>query len=130
MVLPPSVCSTDVGPPRRTSPPPGLRATDIGITWQGGHTFLYGVRVAGPEENIEDTRPLLATSTPYPLVREHPSCGMSTPRPLRPVCMEIPEMPTHRTGQEGRPGYRPAAPIQRFNNKSIGCPARTSTRKR
>ena len=32
-----------------------LRATDIGITWQGGDTFLHGVRVAGPEEDIEDT---------------------------------------------------------------------------
>ena len=48
---------------------------------------------------------------------------MSTPRPLRPVCMEIPETPTHRTGQEGRPSHRPAAPIQRFNNKSIRWPA-------
>ena len=100
-----------------------LRTTDIGITWQGVDTFLHGVRVAGPEEDIEDTRPRPATSTPYPPVREHPSCGMSTPQPLRPVCMESPEMPTHRTSQEGRPGYRPAAPIQRFNNKSIGWPA-------
>ena len=49
-----------------------LRATDIGITWQGGDTFLHGVRVAGPEEDIEDTRPRPATSTPYPPVREHP----------------------------------------------------------
>ena len=49
-----------------------LRATDIGITWQGGDTFLHGVRVAGPEEDIEDTRPRPATSTPYPTVREHP----------------------------------------------------------
>ena len=48
-----------------------LRATDIGITWQGG-TFLHGVRVAGPEEDIEDTRPRPATSTPYAPVREHP----------------------------------------------------------
>ena len=32
-----------------------LRASDIGITWQGGNTFLHGVRVAGPEEDIEDT---------------------------------------------------------------------------
>ena len=32
-----------------------LRATDIGITWQGSDTFLHGVRVAGPEEDIEDT---------------------------------------------------------------------------
>ena len=96
-----------------------LHATDIGITWQGSDTFLHGVRVAGPEE---DTRHRPATSTPYPPVREHPSCGMSTPRPPRPVCMEIPETPTHRTGQEGRPSHRPAAPMQRFN-KSIGWPA-------
>ena len=57
-------------------------------------------------------------STPYPPVREHPSCGMSTPRPPRPVCMEIPETPTHRTGQEGRPSHRPAAPIQPFKPDS------------
>ena len=31
--------------------------------------------------------------------------------------------PTHRTGQEGRSSHRPAAPIQRFNNKTIGWPA-------
>ena len=97
-----------------------LRATDIGITCQGSDTFLHGVRVAGLAEDIEDTRHRPATSTPYPPVREHPSCGMSTPRPPRPVGMEIPETPTHRTGQEGRPSHRPAAPIQRFNNKSIG----------
>ena len=100
-----------------------LRASDIGITWQGSDTFLHGVRVAGPEEDIEDTRHRPATSTPYPPVREHPSCGMSTPRPPRPVCMEISETPTHRTAQEGRPSHRPAAPIQRFNNKTIGWPA-------
>ena len=58
-----------------------LRASDIGITWQGGDTFLHGVRVAGPEEDIEDTRHRPATSTPYPPVREHPSCGMSNHEP-------------------------------------------------
>ena len=50
-------------------------------------------------------------------------CDMSTPRqPLgRPVCLEIPDAPLHR--QEGRQGYRPAAPIQRFNNKSLNWQA-------
>ena len=48
---------------------------------------------------------------------------MSAPRPAHPVCLEIPETPAHRTGQEGRPGYRPAAPIQRLNNKAISWPA-------
>ena len=66
-----------------------LGATDIGITWQGSDTFLHGIRVAGPEEDIEDTRHRPVTSTPYAPVCEHPSCGMSTPRPPRPVCMEI-----------------------------------------
>ena len=100
-----------------------LRASDIGITWQGSDTFLHGVRVAGPEEDIEHTRHRPETSTPYPPVREHHSCGMSTPQTPRPVCIEMSETPTHRTGQEGRLSHRPAAPIQRFNNKTIGWPA-------
>ena len=43
---------------------------------------------------------------------------MSTPRhPLgRLVCLEVPDAPSH--WQEGRQSYRPAAPIQHFNNKS------------
>ena len=44
---------------------------------------------------------------------------MSIPRYTHPVCLETPAVPTHRTGHEGRPSYRPAAPIQRFNNKTI-----------
>ena len=60
-----------------------------------------------------------STSTPYQPVQEHAPCDMSTPRqPLgRPVCLEVPEAPPHR--QEGRQSYRPAAPIQRFNKKSL-----------
>ena len=100
-----------------------LRAADIGITWQGGYTFLHGVRVVGTNEDTEHIRPRPATSTPYSTVREHPTCGMSTPQPVDPVCLEIPETPAHRTGQEGRPGYRPAALRQCFNNKTISWPA-------
>ena len=37
------------------------------------------------------------------------------------MCLEVPDAPLHR--QEGRQGYRPAAPIQRFNNKSLNWPA-------
>ena len=99
-----------------------LRAADIGITWQGGDTFLHSVRVVVANQDTEHIRPRPATST-YSMVREHPPCGMSTPRPTQPVCLEIPETPAHRTGQEGRPGYRPAAPIQRFNNQIISWPA-------
>ena len=100
-----------------------LRATDIGITWQGRDTFLHGVRVVGTNEDTHHLRPRPATSTPYSPVREHPPCIMSTPRSTHPVCLETPVTPAHRTGQEGRPGYRPAAPIQRFNNKTISWPA-------
>ena len=100
-----------------------LRAADIGITWQGGDTFLHGVQVVGTNEDTQHIRPRPATSTPYSPVREHPPCDMSTPRSTHPVCLESPATPAHRTGQEGRPGYRPAAPIQRFNNKTISWPA-------
>ena len=120
-----------------------LRAEDIGITWEGGDTFLHGVRIAGPREDMEDNhhRPAMSTpyppghedmedtrhrpamSTPYPPWREHPSCDKSTPRFQRPVCIEMSDTPTHRTGQEGRPSHRPAAPVQQFNNKTIGWPA-------
>ena len=74
-------------------------------------------------EDMEDTRHRPAMSTPYPPGREHPSCDMSTPLFPRPVCIEMSDTPTHHTGQEGRPSHRPAAPIQRFNNKTIGWPA-------
>ena len=33
------------------------------------------------------------------------------------VCLEVPDAPSHR--QEGRQSYRPAEPIQLFNNKSL-----------
>ena len=77
-----------------------LRTADIGITWQGGDTFLHGVRVVGTNEDAEHISPRPATSTPYSTVREHPPCGMSTPRPAQSVCLESPETPTHRTGQD------------------------------
>ena len=76
--------------------------------------------------DIEDTRHRPAMSTPYPPSREHPSCDMSTPRFPRPVCIEMSDTPPHQhtaPRQEGRPSHRPAAPIQRFNNKTIGWPA-------
>ena len=121
----------------------GVISADIGITWQDGDTFLYGVRITGRREDIEDTHHRPATSAPYPpgrediedtrhrpamstpylQGREHLSCETSTPRFPRPVCIEMSDTPTHRTGQEGRSSHRPAAPIQRFNNKTIGWPA-------
>ena len=123
-----------------------LRAEVIGITWQDGDTFLHGVRIAGRGDDMKDNRRRPATSapyppgrgemedarhrpamsTPYPPSREHPPCSMSTPGFPRPVCIEMSDTPLqqHTTPrQEGRSGHRPAAPIQRFNNKTIGWPA-------
>ena len=63
-----------------------LRAEDIGITWQGGDTFLHGVRIAGPREDMEDPRHRPAMSTPYRPGREdiedtRHRPAMSTPNP-------------------------------------------------
>ena len=123
-----------------------LRARDIGISWQDGETFLHGVRITGQKDDGEDNRPRPAMAAPYPPCpeemedarrqpvmstpyqqsHEHPPSGMSTPGFPRPVCIEMSDTPTHHfagTRQEGRPAHRPAAPIQRFNSKSIGWPA-------
>ena len=100
-----------------------LRATDIGITWQGSDTFLHGVKVVGPNAVEPPLRSRPATSTPYTPVREHVSCHMSTPPLVQPSCLEVADRPLHRITQESRQGYRPAAPIQRFNNKSLNWPS-------
>ena len=100
-----------------------LHAADIGTTWQGSETFLHGVRVVGPNAARPPLRSQPATSTPYVPVREHVPCHMSTPPPIQPSCVEVADRPLHRTTQEGRQGYRPAAPIQRFNNKSLNWPS-------
>ena len=90
-----------------------LRAVDIGITWQGSETFLHGVKVVGPHVAGPQLRSQPATSTPYMPVREHAPCHMSSPPPTQPLCVDIPD----------RQGYRPATPIQRFNNKTLNWPA-------
>ena len=123
-----------------------LRADDIGITWRDGDTFLHGVRIAGRGDDMEDNRRRPATSAPYPPCRgevedarhrpamstpyppscENPPDNMSTPGFPRPVCIEMSDTPPQQhtaPRQEGRSGHRPAAPIQRFNNKTIGWPA-------
>ena len=48
---------------------------------------------------------------------------MSTPPPIQPSCVEVTDRPVHRVAQESRQGYRPAAPYQRFNNKSLNWPS-------
>ena len=109
-----------------------LRAADIGVTWANGETFLHGVRVVGSEITGPTGRvPIM--STPYP---ERSDGGQVTPpltgRPSSPETIEFgPEIITvtrpaeqsYRPAAEPRQGYRPAAPIQRFNNKSLNWPA-------
>ena len=51
------------------------------------------------------------------------SCHMSPPPPVPPTCLEIADRPLQHTTQESRQGYRPAAPIQQFNNKSLNWPS-------
>ena len=123
-----------------------LRVRDIGITWQDGDTFPHGVRITGQRDDMEDNRRRPATAAPYPPCQEelenarhqpamstpyqqshgHPPGSTSTPGFPRPVCIEMSDTPAHHFAgprQEGRPAHRPAAPIQRFNSKSIGWPA-------
>ena len=123
-----------------------LRARDIGITWQDGDTFLHGVRITGQRDDMEDNHPRPATAAPYPPCPKeledtrrqpvmstprqqshgHPPGDTSTPGFPRPVCIEMSDTPAHHLAgprHEGRPAHRPAAPIQRFNSKSIGWPA-------
>ena len=75
---------------------------------------------------MEDARRQPATAAPYPPCHEHLSGDTSTPGFPRPACIEMTDTPAHHFAgprQEGRPAHRPAAPIQRFNNKTIGWPA-------
>ena len=110
-----------------------LRAADIGITWANNETFLHGVRVVGSRiPGPSGREPTM--STPYP---EQGVGGQVTPpltgRPSSPETIEFgPEITTathpatehsYRPAVEPRQGYRPAAPIQRFNNKSLNWPA-------
>ena len=96
-----------------------LRAEDIGITWEDNETFLHGVRVVGSSPS-RPTGQEPAMSTPYPRGGgdDRGPSSMTTQPPS-------PETPGHeyRSPPEARQGYRPAAPIQRFNNKSLNWPA-------
>ena len=130
-----------------------LRGADIGITWDDNETFLHGVRVVRPDSSRQPgMRPAMSTphqslggrdrddlpstvhqqtrpvmSTPYrPTVGQDRDLRTSSTRPLTPEMIVVtPEVdnPMRRPPTETRQGYRPAAPIQRFNNKSLNWPA-------
>ena len=95
-----------------------LRAADIGITWEDNETFLHGVRVVGSKfSRPTGQEPVM--STPYP--REGNDDRSSSSMTTQPPSPETPEFRLereahlHRPSPEARQGYRPAAPIQRFN---------------
>ena len=126
-----------------------LRAADIGITWENNETFLHGVRVVGPGPPQQTgMRPVMSTphqpiggrdrdsipstvrpparpvmSTPYqPIGGRDRDCTTSTVRAPTPETIVVtPDVDAHirRSPPEIRQGYRPAAPMQRFNNKSL-----------
>ena len=48
---------------------------------------------------------------------------MSTPPPVQPSCVTVPDRHVHRQTHESRQGYRPAAPIKRFYNKTVNWPS-------
>ena len=103
-----------------------LRAADIGITWEDNETFLHGVRVVGPNF-ARPTGQGPAMSTPYPRGgdgdRNSSSMITQPPTPVTPVIVPDGDVHLHRPSPEARQGYRPAAPIQHFNNKSLNWPA-------
>ena len=101
-----------------------LRAVDIGITWEGNETFLHGVKVVGPHFP-RPVGPGPIMSTPYPQEDEEDRSNSSTtaqpPTPVTPAQIRMSHV--RRPPPEVRQGYRPAAPIQRFKNKSLNWPA-------
>ena len=126
---------------------------DIGITWDDNETFLHGVRVVRPDSSLQprmrpavstphqpidrrdhddypstvhqQTRPVM--STPYrPTGGQDRDLGTPSARPLAPDMIAVTpdvDVPMRRPPTDTRQGYRPAAPIQRFNNKALNWPA-------
>ena len=119
----PTATAQPYGPPTPTGRCGGnLRAEDIGITWEDNETFLHGVRVVGSRLS-RPTGQEPAMSTPYPWGggddRGPSSMTTQPPSPEMPEFRPEREIHQYRSPPEARQGYRPAAPIQRFNNKSL-----------
>ena len=123
-----------------------LRGADIGITWEDNETFLHGVWVVGPDPSRRPSmRPAMSTphqpmggrnrddspstvhqqTRPVMLTPCQPTLGQDRDLGSSSVRLVTPEVDyqMRRPPTETRQGYRPAAPIQRFNNKSLNWPA-------
>ena len=130
-----------------------LRGADIGITWDDNETFLHGVRVVRPDSSLQPRmRPAVSTphqpidrrdrddfpstvhqqTRPVMSTRYRPTGGqdrdLGTPsaRPLASDMITVTpdvDIQMRRPPTDTRQGYRPAAPIQQFNNKSLNWPA-------
>ena len=130
-----------------------LRGADIGITWDDNETFLHGVRVVRPDSSLQPRmRPAMSTphqpidrrdrddfpstvhqqtrpvmSTPYrPTGGQDRDLGTPSARPLASDIITVTpdvDIQMRRPPTDTREGYRQAAPIQRFNNKSLNWPA-------
>ena len=95
----------------------------LGLLGKVNETFLHGVKVVGPQfSRPVGQGPIM--STPYrPGDEEEDRRNSSTTsQPPTPVTPDT-DGHVYRPSPEVRQGYRPAAPIQRFNNKSLNWPA-------
>ena len=120
-------------PPETTRPQPtmqadvmdgqgNMRAADIGISWKGNETFLHGVKVVGSQSS-RPTSPGPVTPTHYPPGGDENNKDWSmTAQPPTPSTPDVGDH-TRWAPPDVRPGYRSAAPIQRFNNRSLNWPA-------
>ena len=103
-----------------------LRAEDIGITWENNETFLHGVRVVGSRlSRPTGLEPVMSTLYPRGGGDDGSPLSVTTqpPSPETPEFRPEREIHQYRNPPEARQGYRPATPIQRFNNKSLNWPA-------
>ena len=99
-----------------------LRAADIRNTWEGNETFMHGVKVVGPQFSRPGRSGADYVYTLSAGRRKDRRTSSTTDQPPTPATPDT-DGHVHRPSPEVCQGYRPAAPIQRFNNKSLNWPA-------
>ena len=112
--------------PVTTRPHPTIQADMMDVEGNMRETFLHGVKVVGPQFP-QPVGPGPIMSTPYPQEngedRSNSSTTAQPPTLVTPVLVPDADGHVRRPPPEMRQGYQPAAPIQRFNNKSLNWPA-------